>query len=348
LESADKRKSPETRSEEALSQLDEDTLKAATVFECTYQDNSPPILWKIWGENEYIENDAKYKAIKERSFPHFEIDFENKELHENFFQHVWPDMTGWASRMDRYLSDPQAEWHQTYKNKQIKFHDRENDDPDWKVKQCILVMIAAATEMEQGMNCWNAGKGPGRKYYPGFGQWVPKDEFECFKSCAAWMWADEKWWFCDRQDVDWEAFMPTIDKWNFTRTKLCVCWLLMLDEAMSGWKPKTSKRGGLPNITFEPRKPVDLGTKFRNSAECHSGIFMHIDPVMCPEKQDGKTYADLPNHLPRGPNSHVVSRIFIFNGSGSTSRCWCQDLQVLCGEFSVSRDVIILTMTTPN
>jgi hypothetical protein len=83
-------------------------------------------------------------------------------------------------------------------------------------------MIAAATEMEQGMNCWNAGKGPGQKYYPDFGQWVPKDEFECFKSCAAWMWADEKWWFCDRQDVDWEAFMPTIDKWNFTRPLMAV------------------------------------------------------------------------------------------------------------------------------
>jgi hypothetical protein len=50
LESANKRKSPETRSEEAFPQLDEDTLKAATVFECTYQDNTPPILCENLGQ----------------------------------------------------------------------------------------------------------------------------------------------------------------------------------------------------------------------------------------------------------------------------------------------------------
>ena len=41
-----------------------------------------------------------------------------------------------------------------------------------------------------------------------------------------------------------------------------------LDESMSGWRPKTSKCGGLPNITHEPRMPVPLGTMLRNAVEC--------------------------------------------------------------------------------
>ena len=36
--------------------------------------------------------------------------------------------------------------------------------------------------------------------------------------------------------------------------------LLIIDESMSAWCPKTSKLGGIPNISYEPRKPIQLGT----------------------------------------------------------------------------------------
>lgn len=32
----------------------------------------------------------------------------------------------------------------------------------------------------------------------------------------------------------------------------------VIDESMSRWRPKTTKTGGLPNLFFRPRKPVDL------------------------------------------------------------------------------------------
>jgi hypothetical protein len=50
--------------------------------------------------------------------------------------------------------------------------------------------------------------------------------------------------------------------------------MLMLDESMSGWRLKTSKPGGLPNITIEPCKPTPLGTMFWDGAECFSGILV--------------------------------------------------------------------------
>jgi hypothetical protein len=64
----------------------------------------------------------------------------------------------------------------------------------------------------------------------------------------------------------------------------------MLDESMSGWRPKTSKLGGLPNITWEPRKPVPLGTQLHNGVECFTGCLMFQDVVQNVEEQQRKKY----------------------------------------------------------
>ena len=45
----------------------------------------------------------------------------------------------------------------------------------------------------------------------------------------------------------------------------------------------TTKLGGLPNYTHEPRKPVSLGAMFRNGVECISGVLVVQDVVQNPE-----------------------------------------------------------------
>eukprot|EP00957_Ditylum_brightwellii_P145175 11057528-Ditylum_brightwellii.AAC.1 len=59
---------------------------------------------------------------------------------------------------------------------------------------------------------------------------------------------------------------------------------------MAEWRPKTSKLGGLPNITYEAHKPVELGTMFKNGMECVSGIFKYQDIIQAPEVQQRKKY----------------------------------------------------------
>eukprot|EP00957_Ditylum_brightwellii_P126705 9657472-Ditylum_brightwellii.AAC.1 len=59
---------------------------------------------------------------------------------------------------------------------------------------------------------------------------------------------------------------------------------------MSGWRHETSKLGGLSNISFEPCKPVPLGTMFKNEVGCISGIFSFQDIVQGPERQQKKKY----------------------------------------------------------
>ena len=60
--------------------------------------------------------------------------------------------------MDKFLSDPRATYNDTVVRDQIKFHDDEDLDPDWKVRQCCLLLIASATEIVCGVdNLWKSG-----------------------------------------------------------------------------------------------------------------------------------------------------------------------------------------------
>lgn len=66
----------------------------------------------------------------------------------------------------------------------------------------------------------------------------------------------------DKRDKEWDVFKPALKEYNEKRRALIEVMICVLDESMSGWKPKTSKTGGMPNVSFEPRKPVDLGALF--------------------------------------------------------------------------------------
>jgi hypothetical protein len=71
----------------------------------------------------------------------------------------------------------------------------------------------------------------------------------------------------------------------------------MLDESMIAWRPKTSKLGGLPNYTYEPRKPVPLGTMFKNGVERLTGCLVFQDVVLIIEQQQEKLYFNADSHL---------------------------------------------------
>jgi hypothetical protein len=95
-------------------------------------------------------------------------------------------------------------------------------------------------------------------------------------------------------------FLPCLASFNDKRQQLIMTVLMLVDESMSGWHPKTTKLGGLPNYTFEPQKPVPLGTMFCNGVECISGILVAQDVVQNPEQQSLKAYHATKLSLPGG------------------------------------------------
>jgi hypothetical protein len=69
---------------------------------------------------------------------------------------------------------------------------------------------------------------------------------------------------------------------------------------MSGWRPKSTKTGGLPKLSWEPRKPVHLGKMFRNGVECMSGILVFQDVVQDAEVMKQKEYFGEKSSMPNG------------------------------------------------
>ena len=67
---------------------------------------------------------------------------------------------------------------------------------------------------------------------------------------------------------------------TFNKTRKCLLWYapaLVVNESMSAWVPKSTARGGLPNITYVSRKPKPLGTKVKVIAEAMTGCFISIE-----------------------------------------------------------------------
>ena len=141
------------------------------------------------------------------------------------------------------------------------------------------------------------------------------------------LWADEMYWDVDANMLPFDFIQPFVDQFNSKRTEASTSFLfchchriigltlslllqmlnvihIILDESMSAWRPKTSKTGGLPHISHEPRKPVPLGTMLRNAVECLTGIFVYQDIVDSSTKQWEKKYLKppTPSHLPRREN----------------------------------------------
>jgi hypothetical protein len=66
-----------------------------------------------------------------------------------------------------------------------------------------------------------------------------------------------------------------MNKFNERRNNLLQTLLLILNESMSGWRPKTMMTGWLPKLTWEPRNPVPLDTMFLNGVEAITGILVY-------------------------------------------------------------------------
>ena len=214
--------------------------------------------WEILADNNHISRN--HLEVPEEPVVSDAFDFEKRNLEDIFFDELWLSIKGRGRIIDTYHSDRRSSLYVTVQNDKIRFHDPEEADPDWKVRQCYLVMIAAATELENGItNLWKSGKSLGRRSFPDFGKYIHRKYFEAFCAAAPYCMCSRDEWYLDSRDKGWGVFMPWLNSCNEKRKHALKPKTLILDESMSAWRPKTSKYGGLPNYTFEPRKPVPLG-----------------------------------------------------------------------------------------
>ena len=227
-----------------------------------------------------ICQDFKIKEYQNPNSPTEKEKVQEGSYHANFFKHVMPSITGHAKLIDEYHESHKSPQYQTVKSKKIKFHDENAEDQDHIVKKCYTLLIAGASFIQNGVNSlFKRGPSGGLSgSYPDFGKYISKSVFQAFICAAPFCWCDKKYWYLPPDQATWNIFEPVLRSFNDSRKALILTvTILILDESMSGWIPKTTKLGGLPNISFEPRKPVSLGTLFRNGVEAITKIIRYQD-----------------------------------------------------------------------
>lgn len=135
------------------------------------------------------------------------------------------------------------------------------------------IIVASAAYGEKGENLFREG-GKGIIYAPNLGRFMKFYRFKDIKSFIPWMVKDES-----RKDKDpWWQFVKAVEDFNANRksTVAASIWKVF-DESMSAYRPRTTKTGGLPNISWIERKPEPLGTELKNVACALTGIMLALE-----------------------------------------------------------------------
>jgi hypothetical protein len=153
--------------------LSKDVPEKATVFNFAYgkEEEEEKIVWDILPDGKHVM-DLPFEPLMEAKYLK-DITWkteEEKDYNRVFFDHFFPSINNHSKIIDEYLSDPHAKWHNTTHDCWIKFHDLDDDDPDWKVHICYTLIIAAASEVANGVeNLWKKGQSGDQHNYPDFG-----------------------------------------------------------------------------------------------------------------------------------------------------------------------------------
>jgi len=96
--------------------------------------------------------------------------------------------------------------------------------------------------------------------HPNFDQYMRPYRFKEFRRFLPEAWVD----FDLKESNDpWWQFQAAVTEFNNLRSETirAHCWKVA-DESMSAYRPRTTKLGDLPNISFVMRKPEPLGKSF--------------------------------------------------------------------------------------
>jgi len=169
--------------------------------------------WEVLGDTEYHRDD-KFEPPTNTNVVSSDYDYD-QTLVDNFFMHVFLNVTGHAAIIDKFLGDVHAPYYETVQQDKTLFHDAEDKDPYWKIQQCYVLLIAAATEMENSIeNLWKHGKIKNQRWYSDLRRFMAMNEMKAFCSAAPYCWSDEEHWYTPQHDTIWKVFLPCIYEFN--------------------------------------------------------------------------------------------------------------------------------------
>ena len=217
-----------------------------------------------------LRNEDTLKKITESEFP----------LADMHFTLMWKD-GDWRQAMSRM-------------NIAINEHNKEarRINPRYrKVKSfspkefltCHGLFIGSAAVLERGTNLWPERSTLTDEDDPwnsivkvtDFGQYIPEYRFKHFKRFVPTMWECQ---MLKARNDPWWRFAGAVREFNEIRMKeILTSTSRILDESMSAYRPRTTRLGGLPNISYIRRKPEPLGTEFKCCVCPLTNLMTHLE-----------------------------------------------------------------------
>jgi hypothetical protein len=186
-------------------------------------------------------------------------------------QKMWPG--NWEQQL-RQLNNKAAAENATHSGKNWREIHPVSKQEWWVF---IGVLISAGPQGKGGNKLWERSTSTQREgfygmtkpinYGPNGGLNIMAEyRFKQIKHCFPWAFQDKT--KADEEDAEeydpWNMVLLLVDGYNVTRHSwIAASVRKTLDESMSAFRPRTSKTGGWPNISFILRKPEPLGTEFK-------------------------------------------------------------------------------------
>jgi hypothetical protein len=166
-------------------------------------------------------------------------------------------------------------------NAGMKMHDSKAADlttGEYLVYQGLF--IAASLQVLKGHDCWDPPLEERRfRTHPNFNQYMSRKRFDLIKSSCLSPWTDHTL----AGEDPWYEIRPLVTALNENRKREVISSeLLVADEVMSAYKPRTSPTGDLAHVSFVERKPKNLGTEFKSIHDGRHGLTLFL------EIQEGK------------------------------------------------------------
>lgn len=162
------------------------------------------------------------------------------------------------------------------------------------------ILVGAIQFVARGRSLFRETKRRGLSPHPDFGQYLSEGKFEKIKTVVSWAFSGS-----DSMGDPWYRFRGGILGFNENRARTIIKSNIKTpDETMIAWEPRTTKTGGLPNISFIKRKPSPLGTELKSVADGRHGVMLFL------EIQEGKTAMRTKSYVKAlGANAACAMRI---------------------------------------
>ncbi len=138
------------------------------------------------------------------------------------------------------------------------------------------LLLAATTRVESGINLWKMKRSTTHYFNnaPGFGRFMSFTRFQKIRKFFSKCFSDPS-----VRDTDpWWNIIGGVNQFNNIRKRTFThVPIVVLDESMCAWRPRTTKTGGLPHLTYEQRKPESLGTEFKTTACGMTGCMLNLE-----------------------------------------------------------------------